>query len=324
MIKRVVFVLFIILLLPACANLQGIPSGLTAADKKDLASEDRKTVFAVADRLSDTYEEARNDNLRFAYWSNIPLIGAAAGAAGAIAYQAHRDVLAGIGIFAGTLVGFNTFTNARANAKVYQGGINALTCVRTKLAGYDNLGADPLGLRASTLALEEGELALVTSQSLLTNPTAVKERSADPNLASAQSANEKLLIQAISDAKQAIAAGRQEMASLSGLLAFTVDSIRQIDATVASKISQIDVNYSTLLSSISGMTTAPKPAPTKAGAPQADVKIMSSGTPVADVVKSMQSAIINLQRSTAALTEATTKFGLSARKQEVEACIKSV
>lgn len=325
------------LLLASCANVRGIPAGLTDENQTNLASQDLQKTFSVALALQATYRNARDDNLNYVYWSSVPFFPIAAAAAGAI-YGKHNSRLASIGIAAGTLVGFNSFTNARANAKAYESGIVALACVYRSLSGYSNRQSDASSFKddAETLnstLIPAAQSALSVSQSLNLNAgDAQAERAANPTVMSSLSTAEKSLTQAISDAQSAATGARNEKSLFDNLSAFGASNITQIDTIVAAKVTVADVNYSTLLTSISGYTNAPKspttPSTTGAGTPSAEPKKMAGGAvpaaPIADAIKTMQSSISQLQQATSALTDKTSKFGLTAREQEVAACIKNI
>jgi hypothetical protein len=321
--QKLTLVIGAVLLLSSCVNLQGIPLTLTAAQKADLASGDRVKALALVQSLSDSYEEARNDNLRFAYWSNVPFLALAAAAAGAVYYKAHRDVLAGIGIAAGTLVGFNTLTNARANAKVYQSGINALSCVQTKLGGYTSVGT--LGLRIQALdgAVDTARRSVAASKRLLdgADETANKERAANPRIGAAQMAAHTALEQAINDAIASRDAAEKEMHKFSTIAEAIRDKVRQIHIAVSAKITSADLNMEGL---IKGMETPKVPV---GGAKPAAAPLQpkaGSSSPIADITETMQSQLQEVQRLTTELKSAVAEFGLTTRLQEVDVCIKGV
>ena len=322
------------LFLASCASIQGIPLGLTDQNQASLASQDLQRTLGVALELKRTYESARDENLKYIYWSSVPFFPLAAAAAGDI-YSKSTSALAGVGIIAGTLAGFNSFTNARPNAKVYQSGINGLVCLYTKLGGYSDRQLDAKALKddADSLTsrlIPSAQAALTASQNLDLNAgEAQAERTANPTIISSLSTMEKSLTQAISDAQHAATGARSEKTLFDNLAAFGATSIIQIDSIIASKVTLTDVSYSTLVSSISGYTTAPKPPTTTppAGAAQLLVrpeKAAALATPIADAIKAMQGSITLLQQSTSALAEETSKFGLTAREQEVATCIKSL
>jgi hypothetical protein len=142
-------------------------------------------------------------------------------------------------------------------------------------------------------------------------------------------ATEKEISQIISDAQQAATAARHETDLFESLAYFTSDSVRLVDSAVASKITLSDVNYSTLVSSISAATSSPKPAatpvsqkpqPGPGGPPPPPAPLQS----ITDAIKVLQASATRLKLMTAALKEETTKFGLGIREQEVTACIKAI
>jgi hypothetical protein len=324
--------LLFVLAVSGCANLKGIPAGLDKSDKQNLAAQDLKTSLTVALTLSDRYEQARNDNLNYVYWSNVPFIPAAGVAAAAVYYKAHRDLLAGVGILAGTLAGFNAFTNARPNARVYQTGIEALSCVHTKLGIYvsKKSAADKMDQDADFLAKEiaGGKVVLTKSQNLdLASAAAVNERTSNGTVVSSLASNEKLLEQALAEAERVMNLAKEEATRYQYLPSFVSDSISLIDKKVSGKITQGDVNYAELSTSILGYTVAPKvPAVPAGGAPgkplQNPLATGGAPTPMADAVNETRVAINRLQQLTAALSRARSDFALNEREQEVAACIK--
>lgn len=319
--------------LASCANLQGIPSGLTDQNSTDLEKNTLSDSLKVASDLKKTYETARDNNLKYAFWSNVTFVPLAAGAAGAIAFNAYKDLLAGIGIAAGSLAGLNMFVNARANAKVYQSGMNALLCVRTSLGPYLTVSSEPLTAGVPALAdrITQASRTLTDATSLkFDTPQQIAEIRNNPLVVTTLASSEKTLTQAIADAKKTLGDAQAELGLYAGIASFAAGSIRQIDSVVASKITQPDISFSALEASILGLTKAPTPAsttpPKPAPAPIPGVLLRPappSSTPIADAAAEAQKSARALADEAAALTGELQKFGLSAQEKTVADCIKN-
>jgi hypothetical protein len=201
-------------LLSSCANLRGIPQGLNDANRLELSKGDIKSTIAVARDVQGRYEVARDNNLDYAFWSNAAFIPLAAVAAGAIAFNAYKDLFAGVGIAAGSLAGANVFINARANAKVYQLGINGLDCVIVNLGQYAN--ASPSDLSVGDLELQRrlaiGRADLIRAQAFkFSTPPEVAEIQSNPLVITTLAATQKILVQAIDDAETTSSDARTEI-----------------------------------------------------------------------------------------------------------------
>jgi hypothetical protein len=314
-------------LVASCAttpgNLQGIPQGLSAADRTQLATTDLATTLGVANALQQRYQDARDENLRYAYWSNIAFIPLAALGAGAMAFNAYKDLLASVGIAAGSLAGFNAFVNARNNAKVYQTGINGLDCIVVKLGPFVGQTTEPLERRADTMhgLAWQAEAASATNQSFKFNtPLELAEMKNNPLVVANLVAADKMLTQALAEAERALGDARNEIALYRHVASFAADSIRQVNVAVSSKIALNDINFSALQGSVSGLAVPPAPAP---ASPPAAASRAPTQTPLADATSaSLQSAqsLSKLSRDLAALTQ---QFGLTAREKGVAECIKA-
>ena len=332
----------LLLALPGCANIQGIPYGLSAltpSQKEDLAKPDLKAVLSSTDALTETYRIARDENLRYVFWSNVAYFPLGAAAARDI-YRKNNGALAGVGIVAGTLAAFNSFTNARPNAKVYQTAITALLCIRTKASPYLLLEKDTDDLRqgakgvAAQVGKVQASLSLLQHLNLESDPVKA-ELKVNPSLVTMLLNAEKAGSQAISDALHAVTAARHEVMLFDTLPSFVTDSVLQIDSAVAAKITVNDVTYSALVSSLSALTAAPKPAttspvpaaPTVAKPPTPNkglLKDVIPPTPAADAIKAVHGDATELQKITDNLIQATAKFALSAREKEMSACLTNM
>ncbi len=323
MIRKMSTSIIACLLLSSCASLEGIPQGLSAEDRTDISSGDLARAFKAADNLSSTYAKARNENLRYAFWSNVPFVPLAAGSAAAIYSKASKDVLATIGIVAGSLIGFNSLINARSNEKSYGSGIAALLCLQTNLEPYVKKNTRELDDKSGALIglIESAKETLEGSQNVLSAENADAEISANQKVVGTFASNQKDLSQAITDAQAAVGAAENEVGLFDTLPIFVANGIRQIDATVANKVGQGDISYSGLVTSISASTTPP--APPHSAAPP-DKSKANSETPVADSAKALLTTTTDLKQATAEVVSATKTFGLTAQEQTVSTCIKAI
>ena len=339
------FVPMVLLLLSGCAttSLQGIPQGLTSTDKTTLGGNDVGASLKIAAALSDKYESARNENLQYIYWSNVPLIPLGIAAAGALYYGAHRDVLAGIGLAAGGLAAFNTFTNARANVTAYASGLNALGCLRGRLLSYvgkDN-DANTLAKDATALlgAIANAEASLSAYSGLLSSADAAAEVKADPRVVTPYLTNLELLKTVVGEAKKVATAADKEAVAFRGLPVFLDANIREIDRKVAAKITLNPQSFDAVKTSVTtsiGTATGtpaspPKGDPTPPKAPQVkkapgkkDVVEKPAPSPVKDATQVLATHVTALQGATAPLRDKVNRFPLSQRQEEVETCVKNI
>jgi hypothetical protein len=310
-------------LLSSCANLRGIPQGLNDANRSELSKGDIKSTIGVARDLQGRYEVARDNNLDYAFWSNVAFIPLAAVAAGAIAFNAYKDLYAGVGIAAGSLAGANVFVNARANAKVYQLGINGLDCVVVNLGQYAN--ASPSDLSAGDIELERrlaiGRADLIRAQGFkFTTPPEVAEIQNNPLVITTLVTNEKILAQAVDDAETTSSDARTELGLFAQLPSYAADSVTQVNKIVASKISQTDVPFSSLVTSLGALAkvpAAPKPAATTSAA-------APSQTPLGDAATQALASAQALFVQTVVVRSLVQQFGLSNKEKRVDECIKSL
>jgi hypothetical protein len=319
-----------VVLLTGCAtpSLQGIPSGLSKAERTTLMKAARTDVINVTQSLYDTYESARNTNLKFAYWSNVPFIIAGTAAAAAIFYKAHRDTLAGIGIASGALGTFNTFTNSRANAKVYQSGMNALVCVQTRLGPFlqqisdSNLKA---GRDVLTREVINAEQALTNAKAVLQAKNAADEQKKNGGVVTQLAEQQHALSLAVAAARTAITAANAELTYYARLPAVVAMHVQRIDTKVASKVTQSDISFADARKNALDLTTAPDAAP-KPPAPAAKPTTASeaSKTPIKDAIDDFAERSVSLQTKTAQLKELIANFALVARNEEAEACVNAI
>jgi hypothetical protein len=308
-------------------NLQGIPQGLTAADRTQLATSDLAATLGVANALQQRYQVARDENLQYAYWSNVAFVPLAALAAGAMAFNAYKDLLASVGIAAGSLAGFNSFVNARNNAKVYQSGINGLDCIVVKLGPF--VGQRTESLEQQTDGMHslgwQAEAASAINQSFKFNtPLELAEMKNNPLVVANLVAADKMLTQALADAQKALGDARNEIALHRHVSSFAADSIRQVNVVVSSKIAMNDINFSALQGSISGLAVPPSPAPAPPQAAASREPQRPSPTPLADATSTALQLAQSLSKRSRELAAMTQQFGLTAQEKAVAECIKSV
>lgn len=339
----------LLLVLAGCTSLQGVPIGLTRPEKVNLSSGVLKTDLDTAMNLSDRYEDARNSALHYVFWSNAPFLPLGVAGAGAIYYKGSKDLIAGLGIAAGSLLATNTFINARGVAKAYQSGMDGLACVTTKLRVYEAGGPkvpDSEALKSDAdkleLAIAAGSSALAGSLAAsLAGPAAEGERTANPTVVSVLAGNEKALTQAIADAQATIDAARNEVGLFNRLPGYCADRIRDINSIVGSKISPSDVNYTSLLSSLSALTTQPAPPKGAAAAVAPAAPLVASlaaaksggssskmqkpaSTALAVVAQRAKDTSDEIAALTKKLVAETTAFDLSTQERDIAACIKSL
>ncbi len=329
--------------LSGCASIMGVPQGLSAVGAPvvtnfpvtaGLPNEALTTNIAVANNLLRTYQAARNDNLKFAFWSNAALIPLATGAATAAVAKSSTQSLSYIAIAAASIVGFNSFVNARPNSRSYQSGMNATTCLIVNLSPYTPADARPPGA-GSLPGLSDKAVPLdAETTAWLGTPTLTSGMSPDraPRFAAA-----------LTDLKQAVVAAKQQTAAqaiaqglYNQVAIFAANSLLQIDGVVTGKVSQSDVTSSALPTSPTPVPAA-KPGAGPAGGPKAD---LVPGTPtdgkspapppppvndIADQkIRALQTMTAELNSKTSDLADALAKFTLAAQESAVTTCIKSM
>ena len=328
-----------------CASLRGNPDDLTAAQYQSFSATDLSKNLTVAQDLAQRWKGDRNDTYDWVFWSNASLIPLAAGGAGAALYKGSRDLVTGIGLTAGTLIGTNTFIGAADIGAVYQSGIIGLNCVYSKLNPYaDTDKANAAAkLAASATSLESliaaGNQALQASTGLdMTSAAATAERTANPTVVTTLSNNEKVLSQTLANAQTAVTNAQSEVHLFATLPAYARDRIIDVDNLVGMRIKPKTVNYATLSASLSTPAAPAKPAPVSGttqspappGAPAPGARLPPGvappppPTPIADAAKATKNASDNLVKPTQDLATATSTFDLSTQENNVASCIKSL
>ncbi|MFI4975513.1 MAG: hypothetical protein ACHP84_13315 [Caulobacterales bacterium] len=328
-------------LLGGCANLQGIPSGLSLTEQQSLVtssindtnSSKIARALDIAATLSSTYITARNDNLHYAYWSNIVLVPIFAGGVGALYFNASKATLGGLGLAGGSITAFNAFTNARANAKVYQTAINALVCLRVNLSPYVTMTDKDISSESLALEIQTGSNLLTKAAADLKSADGQAEIKADPAIASSLAESVATLTQAVSDGQQVVNSANTQETLYLGLSTYVGDSIRQIDSSVSSKITQTDVTFAAVQGAITQSTGAQKSATPPAVPPVAQTPkqeprqqhgVPSVSTILKDDVNALTAKIQNIQRLSRQLNASVSAFALDTREQTVNSCIKAI
>lgn len=319
-------VIAVALLIAGCGSLRGVPPALSDATRGDLASDELSQALVGAEKVIKSYVEERDRNLEYVYWSNAAFVPLAAASAGGLYYKAHNDFLAGIGIIAGSLAGFNSFTNARANARVYQQGINALECAYQRLSPYKTRNDDAVTREADNLedAIDAAKATLAFAEAMtFKSPEEKAEIEKNGSVVSKLAVQMKRLSTAIGDADKQVEDARAEAGLFSELGTFAGASVRRVHAIVSGKIAVLDTDFASLKSSI-GANTPQKAAP-KAGAATAaaPAPAVQSATPIADVVADLERTARNVEKLAQGVAKRVQKFALSANKKAVDDCIST-
>jgi hypothetical protein len=335
------------MLLSGCV-LQGVPDGLDADQAKTIETGTLDQDLTVARQMRAHWAECRNTAQKYGFWSNASLIPLAAGGAAAAIYKGSKDLITGIGLAAGTVIGTNSFIGASSIANGYQSGMNGMVCVSEDLGAYGAAGSkqsDAVTLDHNTTTLEtqivQASAVLAASTGLdMSSAAATAERVANPSVVTALATNEKALTQAISDAQTATVSARTELHLLSTVASFARDRIIDVDNIVAGKIKPGTVNYSALSGSIlstasggnqpkaaasTGTVNAPAPpahAAHAVGAAAAAAAVPT--TPIADAANNSKQAADNLVSTTKNLQSETSDFDLSTQEANVTTCLKNL
>ena len=333
-------------LLAGCV-LQGIPRGLTSDQLKTMETGTLDQNLAIARAARANWEDCRNTAQGYSFWSNAALIPLAAGAGAAAVYKGSKDLLAGIGLAAGTIVGTSSFIGASSIAGAYQSGMTGMLCISEDLGAYGAAGtkgadAATLDQNATSLETQTQQASTVLSASTgldMFSPAATAERAANPGVVTALATNEKALTQAISDAQTAATAARVELQLFHSVPSFARDRIIDVDTIIAGKIKPGTVNYSTLSASIlsaasgtgqpkpsssTSTVKAPSPAAPSAHAPGRAPAVAVPSTPIADATNNSKTAADALAVATKKLQTETSNFGLSAQETNVTTCLKNL
>lgn len=322
--------------LAACTSLQGIPPSLNDGQLKSLASREINQIFTVVDAMYTDYQEKRNDNLKYSFWSNAPFIPFAMAAALHTYHGGHQTALANIGVGAGGLAATNTFIGAGKNANVYQSAINSLSCLE-ELRSYTSVplvdGSSVRSPKALKAPLKEVEEALANAQRSLHESIALNSASkeaqaelkANPGLAAVRTSNTAALQNAITAAQAAITSANQEIVKFGVLPDYIAGKVRRIAAYVSGNVKQQTVSYSdqvaTLLSSLPKASSSAD-AKVAGAAPAAPlVALVKQKQPLTEDIKNTETQTQKLVAATTDLVLATSNFRLTAAQNSVEACL---
>lgn len=97
-----------------------------------VTGKDAGGVILVAQTFADLYVQRSSELEDATYLTDIPLLGLAVGSAAALYYGAHTDLIAGLGIGAGTVAVVDSMMAPRSRAQVYRNGAAAMNCVVEK------------------------------------------------------------------------------------------------------------------------------------------------------------------------------------------------
>lgn len=313
-----------------CSTMQGVPTSLTDAQLKDAITNvmpDLKPATDLAVGRYKEYKEARDTNLSYAFWSNALLVPIAVAAAVYTFHKTHPNSLAYLGIGAGGVAGFSTFLNARANAKVYQGGMNAMTCAIARVSAIDpsklvelkQAHADASTRRPAVQRDLDGTLSVITSPGGATAAevaTLVQTRDA--------------LMVALSQLTGALVAADREIASAGRLSGAVFALILDVEKAIASKITQPDVDFTALrdgLGKATGGTAGASGDGTGAGAAPAaaTVPLAAPGAPVPSVAATqalLTKDLAEVRQLTATLIAKSSAADLSGQLTALSECNK--
>ena len=334
-----------------CANLKGIPVGLTTCDApgKDASGNDKgcatyrkdalagaadlKSTLMVAESLSSLYIAARDDNLNYAFYSNVLYFPLGIGAAVYTAQKTHKNALVNVGIAAGALAAVNTFVNARPNSKVYQAGITAIQCLTIQMQPYAVAKAGEskaIGDKRNDLDGRIGDANNVLRQmdpfvnAALIGDDAKAERTRNPSLTDTLASSRKALTSAIAEAQKGVDAAGVELGKFRDASQYAKNKVAAIDKFVETKITQPDVSFQTLLKSLQPASSTPAAAtPTAKPGGQGSPKSAST-TPIQSIIADALSLTAELTNMTKELTALIAGFGLTAAEKAVEDCITSM
>lgn len=329
----------VLVCLGGCAELRGIPQGLSPDDAAKLSQGDLVTALSTGDNLRKTYADARDSNLDWKFWSTIPYIPLAGGAAGAIYYKASEGVLAGFGLAAGTLTGLNTFINAKGNAATYQKGVAALQCVRATLSVFTTSSRKQAVTQTLKTDLTQLTKAIGQSESDLSgaskvdfsSPAAKAEVMANPGVVSTFATAQKALSDSISAANTAANSATTEIDAFNDMGSFAGRTILGIDQLVSAQITSGTVDFATLQSaissSISNEVSAKKTAgtssqpPSKIPAPVRSLLVPAgSSTPIGTAISNMTVSTVALTSDTKTVTADVAITGVVNAEAAATAC----
>lgn len=345
--------------LGGCESLRGIPDGLTNSDYQTFRYNDLSKNLNVAQALAHKWRHDRDEAYDWKFWSNISFIPLAAGAGGAALFKGSHDLISGIGLAAGTLVGTNAMIGAGHIGSVYQRGIMGLECVYARLSPYSygsisrsvsgkraiiivgkRLAERDLGTDAKNLEklITSGGRALTAAQNVsLTTSAAKAEETAYPNVVSTLANNESVLAQAISSAKVAASAADSEIFLFDTIADYARDRIMDVDNFVAMSIKPNAVNFSSLSETLAAPATPSAPPAVEGSTMSAPTHPESPFTTSGEtksphsVPNQIRSAVTQTQSEAKKIIAATRKvvgetklFGLSAQENKITSCIRNL
>jgi hypothetical protein len=199
-----------------------------------------------ASELGKEYQERYVYLKRVEPWFDIPLIGLAAAGAGALLFGASTNVIAGIGLGAGTLAVGRTYLNPGGTATVYLSGRGALDCVID--AARPLVKSDPVVSELRS-ASDNVRTYLRSAENW---SASLQGETLDAELANAKNA----LDAAIGAARDALNLAEAEIDAADAGPNQIATAIGRIEVLVAQGVNRTPVDFATAQSAISSAITA--------------------------------------------------------------------
>lgn len=209
----------------------------TMTDCKVLSGEDKKICTsrnAIKKREKEYGEfsrELKNENSNL---FDYPLIGIAAASAASLFYGASTDVIGGLGIGAGTILGFKTYTSNTERSVFYRSARKGLSCIYIHSNIFMNSDSS-FSIIQSTI--EQAQLDIDRANELL------------PDLEPG-SKEKETLDGAIVSAEAAIKLGEDAKAAIKGCVVTIYETAESIHGTLESELDGIMPDISQIISTI--------------------------------------------------------------------------
>lgn len=215
----------------------------------DKATPDSTTWWLhSAQDLAEKYKERYKGLKRLEPWFDFPIIGLAAAGAGALLFGASTNVVAGIGLGAGTLAVGRTYLNPGATASVYLSGRKAIDCVID--------AAGPLvkaeSVKETLKAKSDSVRTSLRSAEIWFASQSLQSEQLPAALGNAKNA----LGAAISSAKDALKLAEAEVMAATNGPTHIATAIGKIEVLVAQGVNRTPVDFATAQSAISSAITA--------------------------------------------------------------------
>jgi hypothetical protein len=227
------------------------PVGETAADVSTAAPGTAGWWQDAAAQLSDEYQDRYVALVRVRPWFDLPLIGLAASAVGALFYDAPRDTVFGIGLAAGLSGVTRTYLNLGPAATAYLAGSSAAECIVREAAPITaELGPDGAvspDLLMPEIAAVQTAIEAVEISGLLTKPPPVSQ---DADAIRRYSEMQILLSNRIQAAREAVRVAQNELDTLKGASAVVGAAVGTIENKVAERVAFQARDFAALQASI--------------------------------------------------------------------------